>query len=163
MTLWVSRRRAATGCLRKALDSDLPCRPATLRRRTARELLSHSGPSPASDRERCQNPLDELRRVVEQDGATFVVALTPSKEEIFAHPDEVGHLRLVNEVRDHLDNLGMEVLDLYPAIREVSETTAPFYPHDIHYNEAGNEAIGGAIAEWIVDAEILRLSSPMPP
>jgi hypothetical protein len=100
-------------------------------------------------------PLDELRRVVEQDGVTFVVALIPSKEEIFVHPDEVDHLRLVNEVRGQLDGLGMEVLDLYPAIRRVSETTAPFFPHDIHYNVAGNEAIGEGIAEWIVEAEVL--------
>jgi hypothetical protein len=103
-------------------------------------------------------PLDELRRVVEQDGATFVVALIPSKEEIFHHADDVGHLRLVNEVGEHLDKLGMEVLDLYPPIRQVSESTAPFYPHDIHYNEAGNEAIGAAIAEWIVNAELLQQS-----
>lgn len=101
-------------------------------------------------------PLNELRRLVEQDGATFVVALIPCKEEIFAHTDDVDHLRLVNEVRDHLNNLGMEVLDLYPAIRQVAETTAPFYAHDIHYNQAGNEAIGAAIAKWIINAELLQ-------
>ena len=94
-------------------------------------------------------PLDELRRDVESDGAKFVVALIPSKEEIFVHPDDTASQRLVDEVRLHLDDLGMEVLDLYPAIRKLAQTTAPYYPHDIHFNKAGNEAVAAAIADWL--------------
>lgn len=104
-------------------------------------------------------PLTRLRDVVESSGSAFVVALIPSKEEIFAHPDEPGNLRLVDEVRAKLDDLGMETLDLYPTIRRVGEDTAPYYPHDIHLSEAGNRAVAEDIAGWIRSSGVLRRSS----
>lgn len=101
-------------------------------------------------------PLDRLRGAVESSGASFVVALIPSKEEIFAHPDESGNLRLVEEVREKLDELDIRTLDLYPAIRQAARSTAPYYPHDIHLNEAGNEATAREIAGWIEKSGLLR-------
>ena len=95
------------------------------------------------------DPLRELRRAVEATGGTFVVVLIPSKEEIFTTRGNVDMLRLAREVRQHLDEFGMPVLDLYPPIAEVARTTAPFYPHDIHLNEAGNVAAANAIVDWI--------------
>ena len=101
-------------------------------------------------------PLDRLRDAVESNGAAFLVALIPSKEEIFAHPDEAGNLRLVDEVRASLDEMQMQTLDLYPAIRQLARNTAPYYPHDIHLNEAGNEAVAKAIADWIRNSGVLQ-------
>jgi len=101
-------------------------------------------------------PLRELRTAVESTGGTFVVVLIPSKEEIFRTRDNVDMLRLVTEVRQHLDELGMWVLDLYPTIAEVGRTTAPFFPHDIHLNETGNATAANAIADWIDRGSLLQ-------
>jgi lysophospholipase L1-like esterase len=94
-------------------------------------------------------PLIELSATVEAAGGAFVVALIPSKEELFAAPGNDQTLRIVMEVRQRLDALGMPVLDLYPAVAGAARTTAPFFAHDIHLNEAGNAAAANAIVEWI--------------
>jgi len=95
------------------------------------------------------DPLVELRQDVESLGSTFVILLIPSKEEIFRLPGRDGTLKLVVEVRQTLDDLGMIVLDSYPKIAEVARTTAPFYAHDIHLNQAGNTAIAHVLVDWI--------------
>ena len=101
-------------------------------------------------------PLAELRDAVANDGARLVLGLIPSKEELFVHPSETGHLRLLEEVRAGLDGLDIEILDLYPAVEESANETAPFFPHDIHFSAAGNEAVGVAIADWLVESGALE-------
>ena len=101
-------------------------------------------------------PLEELRDTVASDGARLVLALIPSKEELYVHPGETGHLNLLDEVRAGLDGLDIEILDLYPAVDAVSIETAPFFPHDIHFSAAGNEAVGAAIADWLVESGALE-------
>ncbi len=102
------------------------------------------------------DPLRELRTAVESTGGTFAVVLIPSKEEIFTTRGIVNVLKLITEVRQQLDQLGMPVLDLYAPIAEVGRTTAPFYPHDIHLNEAGNVAAANAIVDWIYQGSLLQ-------
>jgi hypothetical protein len=95
------------------------------------------------------DPLIELRAAVESAGGVFQVVLIPSKEEIFRADSNIDALRLVEEVRQTLEDLEMPVLDLYPVIDDVAQTTAPFFPHDIHLNAAGNAAAADAIVDWL--------------
>jgi len=97
-------------------------------------------------------PLVELRSAVEAAGASLVVALIPSKEEIFHAEGNAATQRVVTEVRQHLDGLGMPVIDLYPSIRETGRRTAPFQAYDIHLSAAGHAAVANAIAKWIEDS-----------
>ena len=101
------------------------------------------------------DPLVKLQTDVESTGGIFLVVLIPSKEEIFAAAGFDNRLRIVTEVRKKLDELGMTVLDIYPAITETGRTMAPFFPHDIHLNEAGNVAASNAIADWINRSRVL--------
>jgi hypothetical protein len=100
------------------------------------------------------DPLVELQAAAAATGAGFVVVLIPSKEETFTAPGNDDVLRVVTEVRQRLDALGMPVLDLYPAIAAAARETAPFFAHDIHLNEAGNAAAAAAIASWIDAARL---------
>jgi len=97
-------------------------------------------------------PLVELRATVESAGAKFVVALIPSKEEIFHAAGNVGTQRTVREVRQRLEELGMPVLDLYAPISDVAHETAPFRSYDIHLSRVGHGAVANAIVDWMDEA-----------
>jgi hypothetical protein len=99
-------------------------------------------------------PLERLRTQVEAQGGRFVVALLPSKEEVYGAESFPAVLRSVQEVKAELEARGLPVLDLYPALRERGRDRPPFYRADIHLNELGNQIAADAIASWIADQKI---------
>jgi SGNH hydrolase-like domain, acetyltransferase AlgX len=116
-------------------------------------------PGAASLREIFFRPLEGLRTEVEAYGGRFVVALLPSKEELYGAEVFPAVLRPIQEVRAELEARQLPVLDLYPAFRELGQERPPFYRADIHLNELGNQIVADAIARWIQQEGIF----PAPP
>jgi lysophospholipase L1-like esterase len=104
-------------------------------------------------------PLERLRTEVEAQGGRFVVALLPSKEELYAAEALPAVLRTAQEVKAELEARRLPVLDLYPALRERGQETPPYYRTDIHLNELGNRIVADAIASWIADQKIFTAAS----
>jgi hypothetical protein len=104
-------------------------------------------------------PLERLRTEVEAQGGRFVVALLPSKEEVYGAERFPAALRSVREVKAELEARGLPVLDLYPPLRERGRDRPPFYRADIHLNDFGNQIVAEAIASWIAREKIFAPSS----
>jgi hypothetical protein len=113
-------------------------------------------------REAFFGPLDQLRTAVGAAGARFVVALLPSKEELYGAEAYPAVLRPVEDVKAELEARQLPVLDLYPAFRELGREKSPFYPIDIHLNELGNQIVADAIAGWIEAEKIFPVPSAAP-
>ena len=107
-------------------------------------------------------PLDQLRTEVEAAGGRFVVALLPSKEELYGAEAFPAVLRSVEEVKAELEARQLPILDLYPAFRELGREKSPFYRTDIHLNELGNQIVADAIAGWIEAEKIFTAPSAAP-
>jgi lysophospholipase L1-like esterase len=107
-------------------------------------------------------PLDQLRTEVEAAGGRFVVALLPSKEELYGAEAFPAVLRPVEKVRAELEARQLPTLDLYPAFRELGRQKSPFYRADIHLNELGNQIVADAIADWIEAERIFATPSTAP-
>ena len=88
-----------------------------------------------------------------------MVALLPSKEELYAAEAYPAVLRSVQEVKAELEARRLAVLDLYPAFRERGREVPPFYRADIHLNELGNQIAADEIASWIADQDIFAPAS----
>jgi lysophospholipase L1-like esterase len=106
--------------------------------------------------------LDKLRTEVEAAGGRFVVALLPSKEELYGAEAFPAVLRPVEEVRAELEARQLPILDLYPAFRELGRQKSPFYRADIHLNALGNQIVADAIAGWIEAEKIFATPSTAP-
>jgi SGNH hydrolase-like domain, acetyltransferase AlgX len=119
-------------------------------------------PGAPSLREDFFGPLDQLRTAVEGAGARLVVALLPSKEELYAAEAYPAVLRPVEDVKAELEARQLPVLDLYPAFRELGRDKPPFYRIDIHLNELGNQIVADAIADWIEAEKIFPVPSAAP-
>jgi len=119
-------------------------------------------PGAASLREILFRPLEGLRTEVEAYGGRFVVALLPSKEELYGAEVFPAVLRPVQEVRAELEARQLPVLDLYPAFRELGQERPPFYRADIHLNQLGNQIVADAIAGWIQEEAIFPAPSTAP-
>ncbi len=96
-------------------------------------------------------PLVRLREAVESDGGEFLVALLPSKEEIYGAASYPAVLHTVRDVRTAMDAAGLPVLDLYPLFRERGQWRAPFYARDIHFTAYGNQLVANALSRWVLD------------
>jgi lysophospholipase L1-like esterase len=108
------------------------------------------------------DPLDQLRTEVEAAGGRFVVALLPSKEELYGAEAFPAVLRPVAEVKAELEARQLPILDLYPAFRELGRQKSPFYRADIHLNALGNQIVADAIAGWIEAEKIFATPSTAP-
>ena len=106
--------------------------------------------------------LDKLRTEVGAAGARFVIALMPSKEELYGAEAFPAVLRPVEEVKAELAARQLPILDLYPALRELGLEKSPFYRTDIHLNELGNQIVADAIAGWIEAEQIFTTQSAAP-
>jgi lysophospholipase L1-like esterase len=104
-------------------------------------------------------PLDQLRTEVGAAGGRFVVALLPSKEEVYSAEAFPAVLRAVQEVKAELEARQLPILDLYPALRERGREKPPFYRLDIHLNELGNQIVADTIAGWIEAEKIFTTRS----
>ena len=113
-------------------------------------------------REAFFGPLDQLRTAVEAAGGRFVVALLPSKEELYGAEAYPAVLRPVEDVKAELEARQVPILDLYPAFRELGREKPPFYRIDIHLNELGNQIVADAIAGWIEAEKIFVTPSAAP-
>ena len=94
-------------------------------------------------------PLEQLRAEVEASGSRFVIALVPSKEELYGAETTPEILRSIDEIRAGLQARDLAVLDLYPVFVERGTRSPPFYHADMHLNPLGNEIVADAMAEWI--------------
>jgi SGNH hydrolase-like domain, acetyltransferase AlgX len=119
-------------------------------------------PGASSLREIFFRPLEGLRAEVEAYGGRFVVALLPSKEELYGAEVFPAVLRPVQEVRAEIEARELPVLDLYPAFRGLGQERPPFYRADIHLNELGNQIVADAIARWIQEEGIFPAPSTAP-
>jgi SGNH hydrolase-like domain, acetyltransferase AlgX len=113
-------------------------------------------------RETFFGPLDQLRTAVGAAGARFVVALLPSKEELYGAEAFPAVLRPVEEVKAELEARQVPILDLYPTFRELGREKPPFYRADIHLNQLGNQVVADAIARWIEAEKIFAPPSVAP-
>jgi hypothetical protein len=91
-----------------------------------------------------------------------VVALLPSKEELYGADAFAAVLRPVEDVKAELEARQFPILDLYPALREVGLEKPPYYRTDIHLNELGNRIVADAIAGWIEAEKIFPPASAPP-
>jgi hypothetical protein len=94
-------------------------------------------------------PLALLKGEVEKDGGRFVVALLPSKEELYGAERFPPVRRTVEAVEAGLDSVGVPWLDLYRPVREGAGQESAFFRRDIHLNLLGNELVAREIEEWI--------------
>lgn len=107
-------------------------------------------------------PLDELRTAIGAAGARFVVAILPSKEEIYGAEAFPAVLRPIEAVKAELEARQFPILDLYSALREVGREKPPYYRTDIHLNELGNRIVADAIGGWIEAEKIFPPASVTP-
>ncbi len=94
-------------------------------------------------------PLQRLQDEVEAEGGRFVVALLPSKEEIYGARSFPQVRNTISEVREALDAAALPLLDLYGAFADVGSARPLFYRRDIHFNAAGNRLVADALGEWV--------------
>jgi lysophospholipase L1-like esterase len=99
-------------------------------------------------------PLDQLRTAVGAAGAQFMIALLPSKEELYGAEAFPAVLRPIEDVKAELEARRFALLDLYPTLRAAGRERSPYFRTDIHLNELGNQIVADALAGWIADAQI---------
>lgn len=92
-------------------------------------------------------PLERLRDDAERIGATFLVVLVPSKEELYAGPAIPALLDVVREARRELAARGLRTLDLYPAFAAAPASYGMYFRADLHHNAAGHRLIAQAVAQ----------------
>jgi hypothetical protein len=92
--------------------------------------------------------LAQLRSLVSQQKAKFLVMLIPSKEEIFGVEPTPQDRNAVARLRRRLQDSRMPFLDLYPAIRNRGTLHSPYFSWDIHLNEYGNRLIAEEFLAW---------------
>jgi lysophospholipase L1-like esterase len=124
---------------------------ARLQRRLAQGMHRASAPNL---RETFFRPLEQLQSAVVKHGGRFLVALLPSKEEVYGAAAFPAVLRSVQEVRRELESRGLPLLDLYPVFEELGQQAPPFYRADIHLNELGSQIVAAALAKWVTDEKI---------
>jgi len=94
-------------------------------------------------------PLLELRARADSAGTRFVVALLPSKEEVYGASTDPDVLNTVREVRTALDAADLPVVDVYPPFRSEGLGRPLFYRRDIHFNQDGNALVARTLLRWI--------------
>lgn len=98
--------------------------------------------------------LRELRASVSSQDTTLLVALMPSKEEIFGVDTFPEVLNLSRMVRQRLVEEHFLFLDLYPAIHDKRESQPPYFSRDSHLNNYGNRIVADQLLTWLQDREL---------
>jgi hypothetical protein len=94
-------------------------------------------------------PLERLRASVESHGGRLVVALVPSREELYGTESAPSLLRTIEAVKALLAARQLPVLDLYPLFRERGKDRSPFFEREMHLNAYGNQVLADGLADWI--------------
>lgn len=68
--------------------------------------------------------------------------------------ESIDLLRPTRELVEHLVSLDIDVLDLYPAFRNVSDERRLYKPRDTHWNLAGNRLAARVIATHLLDGQV---------
>jgi hypothetical protein len=91
----------------------------------------------------------ELRKTVEATGASFLVMLIPSKEELFATTPSQTRENLAARIKERLSAMDVEVLDLYSVLAGGGAARqAPFFTRDIHLTAHGNRLVADEFNAW---------------
>ncbi|MGE0813591.1 MAG: hypothetical protein AB7O28_15280 [Vicinamibacterales bacterium] len=117
-----------------------------------RNELAFASTAVAPDDPRLQPLVDAVvrfRDAAAHAGATFVVVLIPSKEEIFAVAPERTAANLASRAEARLREAGLAVVSLYAPLRRLGETRAPFFSQDSHLTEAGNRVAADELRRWL--------------
>ena len=114
----------------------------------ARKFPWVTAPLSPTDRrmQRAFDSLDRLRQAVQAQGASVLLLLIPSKEELFG-PAPVADNALAR-VRQHLQAHPMPVLDVYTALRDNATSQPPFFSRDSHLNHLGNHIVADQFLAW---------------
>jgi hypothetical protein len=92
--------------------------------------------------------LKRLRDFVTREDGKLLVALIPSKEELFAVNATVRAHTIVSHTRQRLEEAQFSVLDFYPAIEDGGASRSPYFRLDIHLNEYGNRILAEQFVGW---------------
>lgn len=110
--------------------------------------LDH-GPGATPRVEESMKSLERLRAQLDADGAELIVMLIPSKEELFAPGARPEGPPEVAELRRRLLAQGVELLDLYPALRAAGAQGSPYFRRDIHLNNFGHRIVADQIVRHL--------------
>lgn len=92
--------------------------------------------------------INDIQVLATANDIACLVILFPTKEEVYSDYLEQDLSRLGNAVKDELDALGIDYLDLGPILSErVREGRALYHEVDGHPNELGYDVIGEAIVD----------------
>ena len=103
--------------------------------------------------------LAEFDRRCREHDARLVVVVAPSNWQV--HPEDRAKLNLRDDLYDYIQpqrlvsdrcsKLDIPALDLLPALQSFAERGERLYfPHDRHWNAAGNRRVAELIGDWIV-------------
>jgi hypothetical protein len=104
--------------------------------------------------------LKKFHRAVADDGGTLSVVFLPTKEEVFGIPGGATHATLLSHLQPRLQEAGISVLDLYPAVRESGTTRSPYFRVGSHFNAYGNRVVAEAFVSWFREAFPDSLGTP---
>ena len=101
--------------------------------------------------------VEHLARSVELAGATFVVLMIPDeaqvdaalRDRLFAPPASLDVERPQRCLGEWLERHRIAYLDLLPLLRREGASRRLYKPRDTHWNAAGNELAGRALAEFL--------------
>ena len=111
----------------------------------ALDFALHQGPGATVRVEESMRSLERLRIQLEADGTKLIVMLIPSKEELFAPGARPEGPAEVVELRRRLRAAGVDLLDLYPALRAAGTRSSPYFRRDIHLNAFGHRVVADEI------------------
>ena len=145
-------------------DDDLPLRPRPLFLDIERQRLEICNTASRSTELDYQAARQALRRFRETAGDMLLVALIPDELQVndglwaellaltetpLAYDQMYPQQRLLSSCRE----LGVDVVDLLPALAEAQRSGATYRPNDTHWSRHGNAVAGQVIADAILRRE----------
>jgi hypothetical protein len=100
-----------------------------------------------------------MRTLSQSRGASFVVLLIPSKEEIYGAPFMPDVMRPVQTLERSLREQGFSVLSTYEAIRDRAKHQPAFFSRDIHLTALGNQIVSGSLVNWLKQTQPFTLET----
>jgi hypothetical protein len=92
--------------------------------------------------------LKKLQDVVDRERSQLLIALVPSKEELFGVPSSAASLNVVGRTKQRLRDAKVQFLDLYGAIQDAATVQSPYYSDDMHMNAFGSAVVAQEFVIW---------------